>query len=117
MLEAGRKGTNSSTRPKVSVLASRGKQRNTLWRVHHKHRCQCALHLIHSECVVALPSYLLLWLSCEHKARPTKPIRMHHISTSHTIRQSAGDLMSGTQPMDQSKHSHQGHSSSHAFRE
>lgn len=64
----------------------------------------------------ALP-YLLLWLSGEHKAWFIKPIRKHQSSNSHTILQSVADLMSGTQPIDQSKHSHQGHSSSQAFRE
>lgn len=65
-------------------------------------------------CVLA---YLRLWLSGEHKAWFTKPIRKHQSSNSHTILQSVADLMSGTQPMDQSKHSHQGHSSSQALRE
>lgn len=61
-------------------------------------------------------AYLLCWLSAEHKAWPTKPIRMHQSSSGHTTLQSVHDLMSGTQPMDQSKHSHQGHSSSQPFR-
>lgn len=66
---------------------------------------------------MAVLAYLLLWLSCEHKAWLIKPIMMHQSSNSHTILQSVADLMRGTQPMDQSKHSHQGHSSSQAFRE
>lgn len=65
---------------------------------------------------IKLP-HLLLWLSGEQKAWFIKPIRKHQSSNSHTILQSVADLMSGTQPMDQSKHSHQGHSSSQAFRE
>ncbi len=78
---------------------------------------QHVLLLIYSECEMAELAYLLLWLSCEHKAWFIKPIRMHQSSNSHTILQSVADLMRGTQPMDQSKHSHQGHSSSQAFRE
>lgn len=62
-------------------------------------------------------NYLLLWLSGEHKAWLVKPIRTHQSSSSHTTLQSVADLMRGTQPMDQSKHSHQGHSSSQALRE
>lgn len=61
--------------------------------------------------------HLLLWLSGEHKAWFIKPIRKHQSSNSHTTLQSVADLMSGTQPIDQSKHSHQGHSSSQAFRQ
>lgn len=64
----------------------------------------------------ALP-YLRVWLSGEHKAWLIKPIRTHQSSNSHTILQSVADLMRGTHPMDQSKHSHQGHSSSQAFSE
>lgn len=73
--------------------------------------------LICSECEMILHAYLLRCLSCEYTAWLIKPIRMHHISSSHTILQSVADLMSGTQPIDQSKHSHQGHSSSQALRE
>lgn len=62
-------------------------------------------------------AYLLLLLSCEHRAWLTKPIRQHHSTRGQTILQSVADLIRGTQPIDQSKHNHQGHSSSQAFKE
>lgn len=62
-------------------------------------------------------SYLLLWLSSEHRAWHIRPIRQNHSAASAITLQSPADLMRGIQPIDQSKHSHQGHSSSQAFNE
>lgn len=176
MLQAGRKGTSSSTRPRVSVLAGEEKghsgwkcleekccinkkispdlrklslwttysvclltnrgfqncsysnQDAVLWSHCSGHdtifiiKCESrearhALHLIYCGCEAVLLAYLLLWLSGEHKAWLIKPIRTHQSSSGHTTLQSVAVVMRGTQPMDQSKHSHQGHSSSQAFRE
>lgn len=62
-------------------------------------------------------SYLLLWLSSEHRAWHIRPIRQNQSAARAITLQSPMDLMRGMQPIDQSKHSHQGHSSSQAFNE
>lgn len=62
-------------------------------------------------------SYLLLWPSSEHRAWHIRPIRQNQSAASAITLQSLTDLMRGMQPIDQSKHSHQGHSSSQAFNE
>lgn len=62
-------------------------------------------------------SYLLLWLSSEHRAWRIRPIRQNQSAARAITLQSPTDLMRGMQPIDQSKHSHQGHSSSQAFNE
>lgn len=159
MLQAGRKGTTSSTRAKVSVLglggggahthkkvtftisgcnvvpttSSGSEPADTLPTVDVPSRCSgynrifiikdksreasVNFHPVCCERETVLLTYLLLWLSGEHKAWLIKPIRTHQSSSGHTTLQSLAVLMSGTQPMDQSKHSHQGQSSSQAFRE
>lgn len=62
-------------------------------------------------------SYLRLQLSSEHRARNIRPIRQSQSAARAITLQSPTDLMRGMQPIDQSKHSHQGHSSSQAFSE
>lgn len=62
-------------------------------------------------------SYLLLWLSSEHRAWRIRPIRQNQSAARAITLQSPTDLMRGMQPIDQSKHSHQGHSNSQAFNE